>query len=111
MGAKLNFYLWIQTKVITSQVSIHRLLITKLGGFWIEVHSDLNTMGSSFLLSSTVNFHLPAPLIVADYSLLHCDRNKKTAEIWEPEDQKRTREEDAKFWKNAQTPDGCLIKT
>jgi len=61
VGAKFNFYR-IQTKFIASQVFIHRLQITELGGFWNKVYYDPGMMGSSLplLLYRGLSFALTA---------------------------------------------------
>ena len=50
VGGKLNFYPWAPMKAIAGQLFIHRLLVAKLRGFWIEVHPDPGTTGSSLPL-------------------------------------------------------------
>jgi len=79
-------------KDIVGQVSIHRLLITELGDFLIEVYSDPGMMGSSFplLLHRGLSFAHAADRSKL-LSLLHYDKNKKITEIWEPENQKKAR--------------------
>ena len=82
MEAKLNFYLRASTKAITGQVFIHRFLIAKLRGFWIEVHPDPDTTGGSLplLFRCGLSFVCTAGWTIF-LSLLHYSKDKKTAEI------------------------------
>jgi len=76
MGAKLDFYPLVQAKTIIRQIFIHCLLIMEPGGFWIEVHPDPGTMGSSLPLFLCRGLSFARTADHTGFLSLHRNRNE-----------------------------------